>query len=106
MTYGYISSFHTQTPEINTYDIQWTRFIYLSTTYRGSASYEIREQTDFPHLGSSGATVKAGVTKDDAWDLPKRHAIFPKLLTPSTIVLPKKERPYTTHRAPRNPITD
>ena len=40
-----------------------------------SASCEIREQTDLPHLGSSGATVKAGVTKDDARDPSKRHAI-------------------------------
>ena len=49
-----------------THDIKWTRFIYLSKTCRGSASYVIREQTDFPQLGSNGATVKAGVTKYDA----------------------------------------
>ena len=50
--------------------------LYISLK-RGSASYEIREQTDFPHLGSSGVTVKVGVTKDDARDPSKRHAIFP-----------------------------
>ena len=51
--------------------------MYLSKTCRGSASYDIREQTDFPRLGSSGATVKAGITKEYARDPFKRHAIFP-----------------------------
>ena len=36
-------SLHTQTPEINTYEIQWTRFIYFSSAYRVSASYETLE---------------------------------------------------------------
>ena len=68
MTYGKKSSLRTQTPEINTYDTQWTRFIYVSSAYRGSASYEIREQTDFPHPNLSGATVRERITKDDARD--------------------------------------
>ena len=50
--------------------------LYLSLAKCGrSASHELREQTDFPHLGSSCATVKAGVTKYDARVPSKRHAI-------------------------------
>ena len=80
-----------------------------------------------PFPGSSGATVKAAVTKDDARDPSKQHVISRAFNTtlgkpfrqnilkceeclslhypppPSTMVLPKKERPDTTHWAPQNP---
>ena len=69
------------THELLTYDIKWTRFIYILQKCDRSAPYKIREQTDFPHPGSSGATVKAGVTKDDARDPSKRHAISRSCVT-------------------------
>ena len=39
--------------------------------------YALRPQTDFARPNSSGATVKARVTKDDARDPSRWHAIFP-----------------------------
>ena len=48
--------------------------LYISPLH---TSYQIREQTDFPHPNSSGATVNARVTEDDARDPSKQHAIFP-----------------------------
>ena len=42
---------------------------------------KIREQTAAPLPGSSGATVKAGVTKDDARYSSKQHAISRTFVT-------------------------
>ena len=54
-----------------------THMIYSEHALYISPLHEIREQTDFSHPNSSGATVKARVTKDDARDPSKWYTIFP-----------------------------
>ena len=62
-----ICAIHAQTPDNITYDIKWTRFIYFLQKCDSSVPREISENKfPLPQPGSSGATVKARVTKDDA----------------------------------------
>ena len=57
------------------YNVNTLYIYFLQKKWDRSAPYEIREQTASPVPGSSGATIKAEVTKDDARDPSKRHAI-------------------------------
>ena len=76
MREGKICSFLTQTSEINTYDTQCTRFI--SPLHNvGPSSMKSENKLTFPTRTLSGATVKARVTKDNARDPSRWHAIFP-----------------------------
>ena len=109
LTYEKTSSLRTHTPDANTYDTQWTRFMVISPlTNVGLFPIKSEHKLTLPAPTRAAVASMERVTKDDARDPSKWHVIFPgsnttlyKLLRYTYYVLRSVIR-YTTPPPPQH----